>query len=193
MSKCHKRQDGGCHGTLKGRVLLGTLKGRVPGAENITPIVAAGEYLSTHVPEDGPVGDGDAVHALTRGQRGGPIQCFGCQETGHVVANCPHRAQGASALGATLPYNRPSAPHQPSDTSAQDVARETVGTRRFQEASAAERCMEASTQKLLLLCERVELVCDWIPAAAAEERAAGALHALVFLQGEARGHKVMTR
>jgi len=53
--------------------------------------------------------------------------------------------------------------------------------------------MEASTQKLLLLCERVELVCDRIPAAAAEERAAEALHTLSFPQGEARGHKVMTR
>jgi hypothetical protein len=36
------------------------------GAENITMIIAAGEYLSTHVPEDGPVEDGGAVHALTR-------------------------------------------------------------------------------------------------------------------------------
>jgi len=115
------------------------------GAENITTIVAAGKYLSAHVPEDGPVGDGGAVHALTRGRRGGPIQCFGCQETWHVVANCPHRAQGASALGVTLPYNRPSAPHQRSDTSAQDVARETDATRRFQEAVVAERRMEAST------------------------------------------------
>ena len=53
--------------------------------------------------------------------------------------------------------------------------------------------MEASTQKLLLLCERVKLVCDRIPAAAAEERAAGALHTLSFPQGETRGHKVMTR
>jgi len=98
------------------------------GAENITTIVAAGEYLSTHVPEDGPVGDGGAVHALTRTRRGSPIQCFGCQETGRVVANCPHRAQGASALGATLPYSQPSAPHQRSDTSVQDVARETDAT-----------------------------------------------------------------
>jgi len=96
-----------------------------PGAESITMIVAAGEYLSTHVPEDGTVGEGGVVHALPRGRRGGHIQCFGCQETGHVVANCPHRAQGASALGATLPYNRPSAPHQRSDTIAQDVTRET--------------------------------------------------------------------
>ena len=60
------------------------------GAENITTIVAAGKYLSAHVPEDGPVGDRDAVHALTRSQEGSPIQCFGCQETGHVVTNCPH-------------------------------------------------------------------------------------------------------
>ena len=145
--------------------------------------------MFTHVPEDGPVGGGGAVHALTRGRRGGPIQCFGCQETGHFVVNCPHRAQGASALGATLPYNRPSAPHQRSNTSAQDVARETDATRRFQEALAAERRMETSTQKLRLMCERVELVCDRIPAAAAEERAAGALHTLLF----PRGHKVMTR
>jgi len=94
------------------------------GAENITTIVAAGEYLSTHVPEDGPVGDGGAVHALTRGLQGCPIQCYGCQETGHVISNCPYWAQGAYALGATLDYNRPSAPHQRSNTSAQDMARE---------------------------------------------------------------------
>ena len=36
-----------------------------PGAEQITTVIAAGEYLSTHVPEDGPVGDGGALHALT--------------------------------------------------------------------------------------------------------------------------------
>ena len=39
-----------------------------PEAADITTIVAAGEYLSTHVPEDEPVGDGGAVHTLTRGQ-----------------------------------------------------------------------------------------------------------------------------
>ena len=122
-----------------------------PGAEHITTVVAAGEYLSTHVPEDGPVGDGGgggAVHALTRGRRGGPIQCYGCQKTGFVIANCPHLAQGASALGATLPYNRPSAPHQRSDTSAQDMAREMEVTRRLQEALLVERRVDASTQKL---------------------------------------------
>ena len=53
--------------------------------------------------------------------------------------------------------------------------------------------MEASTQKLLLLCERVKLVYNWIPTAAAKERAARALHTLLFPQGEASGHKVMTR
>jgi len=88
-----------------------------------------------------------------------------------------------------LPYNQPSAPHQRSDTSTQEVARETDATQRFLEALAAERSMEASTQKLLLLCERV----NRIPTAAAEERASGALHTLSFPQGEARGHKVMTR
>ena len=165
-----------------------------PGAENITAVAAACKYLSTHVPEDGMVGDGSAVHALTYGLRGGPVQCFGCQsqETGHVVATCPHRAQGASVLGATLPYNWPIAPHQRPDTSAQDMAREMDVTRRFQEASAAERRMEASTQKLLLLCERVELVCDRIPGATAAERAAGALHTLSIPQVEAHEHKVMT-
>ena len=52
--------------------------------------------------------------------------------------------------------------------------------------------MEASTQKLLLLCERVELVCDQIPGAAAAERAAGALHTLSLPQAEAQEHKVRT-
>jgi len=93
-----------------------------PGAEQITTVAAAGEYLSTHVPEDGLVGEGGAVHALTRGRRG-PVQCFGCQESGHVIANCAHRAQGTSAPGATLTYNQPSVPHQRTDDSAQDMAR----------------------------------------------------------------------
>jgi len=52
--------------------------------------------------------------------------------------------------------------------------------------------MEANTQKLLLLCERVELVSDRIPGAAAAERAAGALHTLSPPQAEAREQKVMT-
>jgi hypothetical protein len=94
-----------------------------PGAENITMVAAAGEYLSTHVPEEGLVRDEGALHALTHSQRDGPVQCFCCQETGHVITNCPHRAQGASALDATLPYNWPSAPHQHPNTSAQDMAR----------------------------------------------------------------------
>jgi len=99
-----------------------------PGAENIITLVTVGEYLSTHVPEDGPVRDSGVLHALTHGWPGGPIQYFGCQEMGHVVANCPHRAQGASALGATLPYNWPSMTHQHSNTSAHNVARETDAT-----------------------------------------------------------------
>jgi len=45
--------------------------------------------------------------------------------------------------------------------------------------------MDASTQKLLQLCERVELACDQISAAAAAERIAGALHTLSVPQGEA--------
>jgi len=83
--------------------------------------------------------------------------------TGHVVANYPHRVQGTSAPGATLPYNWPSAPHQRTDISAQDMACKMDVTRRFEEASAAVRHMEASTQKLVLLCERVDLVYAQIP------------------------------
>ena len=93
-----------------------------PGAEQITTVAAAGEYLSTHVSEDGLVGDSSALHALTRGRRG-PVQCFGCQESGHVIANCAHRAQGTSAPGATLTYNPLSAPHQRTSTSAQNMVR----------------------------------------------------------------------
>jgi len=138
------------------------------------------------------VGDGVALHSVTRGRRGGPVQCFGCQEMGHIITNCPHKAQGTSAPAATVPYNRPSATYQRPDTSAQCMARDMDASQRFQEASAAERRMEASTQKLLLLCEHVELVCDQIPGAAAAERAAGVLHTLSLPQAEAREHKVRT-
>ena len=91
-----------------------------------------------------------------------------------------------------LPYNRSSAPHQRPDTSAQDMAREMDVIRRFEEVSAAEHRMEASIQKLLLLCERVKLVCARIPGAAAAERAAGAVHTLSLPHAEACEHKVMT-
>jgi len=98
-------------------------------------VIAAGEYLSTHVPEDGPVGDSGALHALTCGRRGVPVQCFGCQEPGHIITNC----QGTSALGATLTYNRSNAPPQRTDTSAQDMARamSTNAWRRPQQRNAA--------------------------------------------------------
>jgi len=36
------------------------------GAEQITTVAAAVECLSTHVPEDGLVGDGCAIHTLMR-------------------------------------------------------------------------------------------------------------------------------
>ena len=163
-----------------------------PGAEQITMVTAAGEYLSTHVPEDGPVGDCGALHALTHGRQGVPVQCFSCQEMGHIIANCPHKAQGTGTPAATVPYNRPSAPHQHPNTSAQDMAHDMDATRHFQEASAAEHRMEARTQKLHLLCKRIELVCDRIPRATAAERTAGALHTLSLPRVEAREHKVRT-
>jgi len=60
-----------------------------PGAEQITTVAAAGEYLCTHMPEDGLVGDSGAVYALMRDRRGSML-CFGCQEPGDFIANCPH-------------------------------------------------------------------------------------------------------
>ena len=75
-----------------------------PGAEQIPTVAAAGDYLSTHMPEESPPGDSGALHALRGGLRG-PVQCYGCQELGHVITNCPHRAEGAGAQGATLTYN----------------------------------------------------------------------------------------
>jgi len=71
------------------------------------------------------------------------------------------------------------------------MARAMDVTRRFEEASAAERRMEASTQKLLLLCGRVDLVCARIPGAAAAERAAGEVHTLLLPHVSPREHKVM--
>jgi len=44
-------------------------------------VVAAGDYLSTHMPEEGPAGDSGAVHAITRG-----VTSYDCQELGHVIA-----------------------------------------------------------------------------------------------------------
>jgi len=162
-----------------------------PRAEQITTVAAAGKYLSTCMAEDSLVGDSDAIHALMRGLRGGPVQCFGCQEPGHIINNCPHKAQGTSAPGATLTYNWSSAPHQRTDISAQDMARTMDVDRRLEEASAAERRMEASTQKLLLLCDRVNLVCALIPRAAAAECVAGAVHTLSLPLVSHREHKVM--
>jgi len=72
------------------------------------------------------------------------------------------------------------------------MAREMEVTQRLQEASLEERCVEASTQKLLQLCERVELACDWIPGTAAAESTTRALHTLLLPHGKARGHKTMT-
>jgi len=71
------------------------------------------------------------------------------------------------------------------------MARAMDVNRRLEEASAAERRMEASTQKLLLLCERVDLVCARIPGAAAVEHAAGTVHALSLPHVSPREHKVM--
>jgi len=75
-------------------------------------------------------GEGGTVNALMRSRRG-PVQFFGCQESGHVITNCPHCAQGTSAPGSTLTYNWPSAPHQRTDTSVPDMACAMDVTRRL--------------------------------------------------------------
>jgi len=121
-----------------------------PGAEQITTVAAADDYLSTHMQEEGLAGDSGAVHALTRGQRG-PVNCYGCQELEHVIANCPHCAEGTSAPGETLTYNRPSVLHQRADISTQKMVRAMDVNRRLEDSSAAERRVDASTQRLLLL------------------------------------------
>jgi len=51
--------------------------------------------------------------------------------------------------------------------------------------------MDASTQKLLLLCERVDLACARIPGVAAVERAAGMMHTLSLPHVSPCEHKVM--
>jgi len=56
------------------------------------------------------------------------------------------------------------------------MAREMEVTQRLQETSLVERCVEASTQKLLQLCKRVELACNRIPGATTVERTAGVTH-----------------
>jgi len=92
-----------------------------------------------------------------------------------------------------LTYNQPSAQHQRTDTSAQDMARAMDVNQRFQKASAAQRHMEASTQKFLLLCDRVDLACAQIPgaAAAARERTARVVHTLSLPHVPSREHKIM--
>jgi len=148
-----------------------------PGAEHITMVAGAGDYLSTHMPEEGPPGDSGALHAL-RGGRWGPVQCYGCQKLGHVISNCPHRAEGAGAQGATLTYNWPSVLHQRTDTSAQEMARAIDVNQRLEKASAAERRVAVSTKKRLFLCDRVDLVCGHAPGEAAAGSSARAVHTL---------------
>ena len=75
-----------------------------PGAAPIITVVAVGDYLTTHIPEEGPAGESGTVDTLTRGRRG-PMACYGCQELGHIIDNCPHWAAGPSTPGATLAYN----------------------------------------------------------------------------------------
>ena len=161
-----------------------------PEAEQITTVAAAGDCLSTHKPEDGPVGDSSAVHALTHGRRG-PVHYYGCQEPGHVITNCSHCAEGTNAPGATLTYNRPSAQHQHTNASAQEMAHTMDVNRRLEEASAAERRVEASTQRLLLLCDRVDLACAHAPGEAVAGRSAGVVHTLLLPPVSPLEHKVM--
>ena len=161
-----------------------------PGAEQITTVAAADDYLSTHMPEEGLAGDSGAVHALTHGQRG-PVNCYGCLELGHVIANCLHCAEGMSAPGATLTYDRPSVLHQRTDTSTQKMARAMDVNQLLEEASAAERRVDASTQRLLLLCNHVDWACAHTPREAAAGSFAGAVHTLLLPPVSPREHKCL--
>jgi len=161
-----------------------------PGAEQLTTVAAAVDYLSTHMLEEGLSGDSGAVHALTRSQRG-PVNCYGCQELGHVVANCPHCAEGTSAPGATLTYNRPSVLHQRTNTSTPKMARTVDVNQRLEEASAAERRVDASTQRLLLLCDRVDWACAHAHGEAAAGSSAGAVHTVLLPPVPPREHKCL--
>jgi len=59
---------------------------------------------------------------MTRGRRG-QVLCYGCQEPGHVIANCPHRAESKGVTGMAVAYNQPSEVHPRTNNSAQDMAR----------------------------------------------------------------------
>jgi len=63
--------------------------------------------------------------------------------------------------------------------------------RRLEEASAAERRVDASTQRLLLLCDRIDLARAQIPREAAAGRSAGVVHTLSLPPVSPREHKVM--
>ena len=73
------------------------------------------------------------------------------------------------------------------------MVREMEVTQRLQEASLTECRVEATTQKLVQLCERVKFACNLVPKTAVAKRTAGALHTLLLPHGETRGHKIMTR
>jgi len=148
-------------------------------------------YLCTHMPEDGLVGDSGSVHALMRGLRG-PMLCFGCQEPGHVITNCPHLAEITSTPGATLTYNRPSAHPQRTNASAQEMAHAMDANQRLEEASAAEHHVDINTQRLLLLSDHVDFACAHAPREAAAGRSAGAVYTVLLPPVSPRKHKVMS-
>ena len=63
--------------------------------------------------------------------------------------------------------------------------------RRLGEASAAERRVEASTKKLLLLSDRVDLVCGHAPGEAATGSSARVVHTLSLPPVSPREHKCL--
>jgi len=56
------------------------------------------------MPEEGPGGVSGGLHTMTRGRRGQLI-CYGYQEPGHVIANCPHHTESKGAPGTAVAYN----------------------------------------------------------------------------------------
>ena len=73
-----------------------------PGAAHLITMTAVGNYCS-HIPEEGPRGANGCLHTMTNGRRG-RVLCYSCQEPGHVIANCPHRAKSKGAPGIAVAY-----------------------------------------------------------------------------------------
>jgi len=97
-----------------------------PGAAQLITMTVMGDYLSSHTPEEGPGGVSKGLHTMARRQPG-QVLCYACQEPGHVIANCPHRAESKGAPGMKLAET-----NQARHISAQTTVRKTWRTQWMQ-------------------------------------------------------------